>query len=247
MKWLTRNPIRFFLCILAIGVGSDCSAQTTFTQELSSADKEAIKLFVDQVGIDSAYKFAQIAVITATVKSDFGVRDSSDEHSLLVAVEVLDLIEHDKKDNTWYYYNKAMGLQYLSKYEQAIMTFSKAIELNPTQASFFRERGKCKMNIHNCYGAIPDFTKAISLDPKDAKLYSSRSTCYVQTEEYDAAFIDINKAISLNAKDPTYYLTRGLIHMIKNRTKEGCLDLTKAGDMGSSYAFELLKEYCTGK
>ncbi len=53
-----------------------------------------------------------------------------------------------------------------------------------------------------------------------------------------------NKAIEINPKDADTYYNRGLAKIELGQKYSGCLDLSKAGDLGHSEAYEAIKKYC---
>jgi len=55
---------------------------------------------------------------------------------------------------------------------------------------------------------------------------------------------DYNKAIELNPNYAAAYLNRGLIKIGLEQKNSGCLDLSKAGELGYAKAYESIKYYC---
>jgi Flp pilus assembly protein TadD len=52
----------------------------------------------------------------------------------------------------------------MSNYEGAIDDFTKAIELNPTNADIYMDRGRAKRAIGDLKGCADDFEEAVKLD-----------------------------------------------------------------------------------
>ena len=59
------------------------------------------------------------------------------------------------------------------------------------------------------------------------------------------AFEDYTKAISLNPAFAEAYYNRGIIQLFMKDTRKGCLDLSKAGELGITEAYEVLKRYAS--
>lgn len=57
------------------------------------------------------------------------------------------------------------------------------------------------------------------------------------------AFEDYSKAIELNPAFAEAYYNRGVIQIFMKDTRKGCLDLSKAGELGILEAYEVLKRY----
>ncbi len=53
----------------------------------------------------------------------------------------------------------------LKDYRGAIADYNKAIELDPTEATAYNNRGHVKLNLEDYRGAIADCNKAIELNP----------------------------------------------------------------------------------
>ncbi len=61
-----------------------------------------------------------------------------------------------------------------SNYQDAILAFASCIQLDPTNARAYLNRGMAHERINNMHQAIADYSKAIELVPKDAKAYFMR-------------------------------------------------------------------------
>jgi len=53
-----------------------------------------------------------------------------------------------------------------------------------------------------------------------------------------------NKAIELDPKDTDAYSNRGVAKLILGQKDSGCLDFSKAGELGYAKAYEAIKEFC---
>ena len=53
-----------------------------------------------------------------------------------------------------------------------------------------------------------------------------------------------DKAIEVNPKFNRAYYNRGISKLLINDKVNGCLDLSKAGELGNSEAYSLIQEYC---
>ena len=82
------------------------------------------------------------------------------------------------------YFKKGMTEAKLKDYRGAILDFSKAIELNPTDAMAYVDRGASKGYLHDYEGAIADYSKAIELNPKFAGAYFNRGLNKAKLQNY---------------------------------------------------------------
>ena len=98
---------------------------------------------------------------------------------------------------------------------------------------------------YNYDEAIADLTKAIKLYPGFAYAYYNRANLLALSGKLPEAFDDYTKAIELNANFAEAYYNRGLIQIFMKDTRKGCLDISKAGELGIEEAYEVLKKYMT--
>ena len=62
--------------------------------------------------------------------------------------------------------------------------------------------------------------------------------------DHKGAIQDYNKAIELNPNYALAYGLRGLSKIKLGQKDSGCLDLSKAGELGFMDAYDAIKEYC---
>ncbi len=91
--------------------------------------------------------------------------------------------------------------------------------------------------------AIADLNKAAKLLPEFAHIYYNRAILLARSSRMPEAFEDFTRAIELYPDFAEAYFNRGLIQIFMKDTRKGCLDLSKAGELGLSQAYEILKEY----
>ena len=88
---------------------------------------------------------------------------------------------------------------------QAIVTFSKAIEIDPKDPRVYANRAFAYEGKGQYARAIADFTKALEMNPKDADTYNNRALSYYYNKQYDKALDDVGKAQSLGYRvDPAF-------------------------------------------
>jgi tetratricopeptide (TPR) repeat protein len=63
-------------------------------------------------------------------------------------------------------------------------------------------------------------------------------------KDYRGAIADYTKAIELNPKYAEAYHNRGLSKINFGQKDNGCLDLSKAGELGLEQAYEAIKNLC---
>ena len=97
-----------------------------------------------------------------------------------------------------------------------IVKYTKQIELDPTNASAYSNRGNAKKQLKDDYGAIADYSKAIEIDPNDVSAYNNRGNIKKQLKDDYGAIADYKKAIEIYPnsafakKQLSYYENRGV-------------------------------------
>ena len=91
--------------------------------------------------------------------------------------------------------------------------------------------------------AVADLNKAVKLFPDFAEAYYNRANLRALSGSLPEAYEDYSKAIALNPTFAEAYYNRGVIQIFMKDTRKGCLDLSKAGELGITEAYEVLKRY----
>ncbi|MDH5366362.1 MAG: tetratricopeptide repeat protein [Cyclobacteriaceae bacterium] len=151
-----------------------------------------------------------------------------------------------EKDNT---YSKAYFLRGSIKENfddrhGAMQDFNKAVELNKNYSEAYFARGNVKFILQDYYGAIDDFSKVIELDDSNVKAYLKRGEAKQRLEAYEDAINDCTRIIEINTKNIDAYFLRGILRIEYGHIEAGCLDLSKAGELGDSKAYEIIRERC---
>lgn len=129
----------------------------------------------------------------------------------------------------------------------AMRDYNQAIELNPKMAEAFFERGKVKMKLQDYYGAIADFSSTVAINENHIEAYLARGKAKQYLQAYEEAINDCSKIISINAKNIDAWHMRGLLRIEFGDLKNGCLDLSRAGELGDMKAYETIREKCNRK
>ncbi len=96
---------------------------------------------------------------------------------------------------------------------------------------------------YNYDDAIADLNKAIKLYPTFAYAYYNRANLHALSGRLPEAFDDYTRAIAENPSFAEAYYNRGLIQIFMKDTRKGCLDISKAGELGIPEAYDVLKDY----
>jgi len=74
--------------------------------------------------------------------------------------------------------------------------------------------------------------------------YVKRAASKAGLQDYEGAMEDYNKAIELYPNNMKAYYSRGMTRVLIEQIDRGCLDLSKAGELGYAGAYESIKELC---
>jgi tetratricopeptide (TPR) repeat protein len=94
--------------------------------------------------------------------------------------------------------------------DKAIEDCSQAIQLDPTSAEAFGNRGHAYYSKGQYDRAIEDLIQAIQLNPNDADLFNNRGLAYNDKGQNDRAIEDFNQVIRLNPNDADAFYNRGV-------------------------------------
>ncbi len=145
------------------------------------------------------------------------------------------------------YYMRGNIKEAFEDHHGAMKDYSISIEKNPKFADAFFVRGNIKMKLQDYYGAIDDFTAAVAMNENYIEAYFNRGKAKQFLQAYEDAINDCTKIIQINSKNVDAYYMRGVLRIDFGDLKNGCLDLSKAGEMGDTKAYEAIKERCNQK
>jgi tetratricopeptide (TPR) repeat protein len=97
------------------------------------------------------------------------------------------------------------------EFERAIADFSRAIELNPKGAEFYRMRAHVRSQLKDYMGTAADMTSAIEIDPNPKRDYALRGMAYEDAGDKQKAVADYERALEA---DPDSQLLRASIHQL---------------------------------
>ena len=92
--------------------------------------------------------------------------------------------------------------------------------------------------------AIADLRRAAELMPELPHIYYNLGNLLCQSGDLPGAFEQYTRAIERFPYLAEAYYNRGLVQIFMQDTQKGCLDLSKAGELGLVEAYEVLKRYC---
>lgn len=145
------------------------------------------------------------------------------------------------------YYMRGNIKEAFEDHHGAMKDYNIAIEKNSKFADAFFVRGNVKMKLQDYYGAIDDFTAVVTINENYIEAYYNRGRAKQFLLAYEDAINDCSKIIQINPKSTDAFYMRGILRINFGDLKNGCLDLSKAGELGDLKAYEAIKEKCNQK
>jgi len=117
-------------------------------------------------------------------------------------------------------------------FEQAILEFNKAIELDSRYADAYFHRGIAYITQNSNIQAVQDVDRATDLDPE----YGKACSTYSGTLDFDRALAEYNEAIRLNPEYAAPHIARGFAYLLLGHDEMAMADFDKAVELEPDYA-----------
>ncbi|MEM9981938.1 MAG: tetratricopeptide repeat protein [Bacteroidota bacterium] len=119
----------------------------------------------------------------------------------------------------------------------AIKAFTKAINIDNTEADNYFNRAYCLETMGKSKQALLDYDKAIALNPQFTDAYNNRGEIKRKLQkDYEGAIKDYSKAIQLDGKVAGIYFNRGLAEVAFKQHDEALADFTKTIELAPTVA-----------
>jgi tetratricopeptide (TPR) repeat protein len=96
---------------------------------------------------------------------------------------------------------------------EAVMEYSKAIELTPKNAVVWINRGNAQSSLGHDDEAVADYTRAVELEPKHPYAWSNRGVANANLRRWDKAIADFSRSIQINPAVPWPWFARALVRL----------------------------------
>jgi len=148
-------------------------------------------------------------------------------------------------------YDAGERLFKVARYPQAILSFDRAISLDPDYTGAYLLRARSRMGLTDLPHAVEDYSAVLRLRPNDAQSYVERGAANLQMGNSPAALADCEKAIALDPKLAAAYNLRGTVVRSTGDPRKAVEDFTRAlelsPDLDNYYqrgaTYQLLREY----
>ena len=144
------------------------------------------------------------------------------------AIKKLDDLIQKYGDHADIFYNRGVLYDLKGDPEQAIIDYSKAIEIDKKHVDARHNRGLVYVEKERYEEAIRDFSAALRVSPDSVDALCNRGNVYYVLGNYDAAIADYTSALKQVPEDADIYTNRSLAYGAKGDSKNGFKDAEKA-------------------
>ncbi|MDD5595815.1 MAG: tetratricopeptide repeat protein, partial [Candidatus Omnitrophica bacterium] len=126
--------------------------------------------------------------------------------------------------------NLDLGISQFEKgeYRQAIVNYTKAIDIVPDLPQAYFDRGLAYFRDGNLDEAIADYSKAIEINPNYSEAFANRGSAYYFKNDLNKALVDFNSAIKIEPKNALLYGQHSGVLIEMGKYEEAIADLNKA-------------------
>jgi serine/threonine protein kinase/tetratricopeptide (TPR) repeat protein/WD40 repeat protein len=124
--------------------------------------------------------------------------------------------------------DRALASQRADRNEDAVVEFTKVIELQPDRAEVWRGRGESFRRLNEFAKMAADYSEAIKLQPKMQWYWHERAYAYLMLGEHKQAISDFSMAIELGDQDSGQRLRRGISYEELGELQKAADDFSRA-------------------
>lgn len=141
------------------------------------------------------------------------------------------------------YFNRANTRYLMVEYINSMPDFTQVVTIEGKATTVQDEPGQVSQD--EVYkDIIADLDKAINLNPNFGFAYYNRGNVKCMTKDFTGAIDDYTNALNVGPEMPQAYFNRGLTLIYLQDKEKGCLDMSKAGELGIEDAYPVIKKYC---
>jgi WD40 repeat protein/Flp pilus assembly protein TadD len=128
------------------------------------------------------------------------------------------------------------GLVYLWRVPKTVADYSRAIDLNPKDATAWYGRGFAYDKLAQWDKAVADYSRAIELAPKYKDAWYNRGIAYRRLGHWDKALDDFSRAIDLDPKFALAWGNRGLAYLDAGQLDNAVADFSRVIELAPKLA-----------
>ena len=128
-------------------------------------------------------------------------------------------------------YNQGNTLIQLQRYEEALATYEKAIDIKPDYPQALSGQGKALFQLKKYKESLRAYDQAIQIQPNYLEAWTNRGFVLVKLKRYSEAIATVDKALQLKNDDPQVWQLKGDIFIKNNQYN----DAVKAYEQGINF------------
>lgn len=141
------------------------------------------------------------------------------------------------KKSPGYYRSLGDDLSYKRNYTEAIVNYTKSIEIDAEDRTAYNNRGRAFEQLNRLDDALADFTRVIEIDPTSRNGYHNRAVIYYKKGEYQKAVEDFTRAIEIDPGFKEAYANRANAYQMLAQRNLAEADRQKARELGQGKPF----------
>jgi len=110
----------------------------------------------------------------------------------------------------WEWSNKGGSLNKLGRFDEAILCYNKALEIDPRYIRAWGNKGLSLDHLGRYDEAITCYNKALEIDPRDTIPWYNKANSLGKLGRYDEAILCYNKALEINPRDTAALNSKGI-------------------------------------
>lgn len=141
------------------------------------------------------------------------------------------------------YNNRGFFQQSIGKLDEAILDFTKALELDPQFLEAISNRGYVHLNRGDYEHAEADFTQSLALNAAQPSVLSLRAGSKLSRGDIEAAIADYREVLKWDSKNPYGHAELGFALFFSGKTQEALAELNKTSELDPKLRFVLPWRY----
>jgi tetratricopeptide (TPR) repeat protein len=125
-------------------------------------------------------------------------------------------------------YDAGNRLFQIARYNQAILSFDRAISLKPDLVDAYLMRGRSHVGNAEPELSLRDFSKVIEMRPNDPTGWIARGAASLEINHFDEAISDATQAVTVSPKNALAYNLRGAARRKSGDAKKALEDFNQA-------------------
>ena len=151
-------------------------------------------------------------------------------------------IKLDDRNLLAYFLRANTRLQMIEKIEA--ITNKSGGQIIKNNASILMNSSQTEVTFDGYDDILTDLQVVLYMNPDFYFGYYNRGNLYCKVDKYALAIDEYSQAINLNPEFAEAYYNRGLVKVLLNDIDGGARDLSRAGELGISEAYNVIKRYC---